>query len=85
MDFVHDDCPYRLEHGAALVGREEDEERLRRGDQDMRWTSQHLLPLRHWRIPGAHHDPQLGHQQPGREGRLSDFIERLLQIFGRRC
>src|SRR3974390_1689658 len=53
VDLVHDDgfhVPERL----ASPGRGGDEvERLGRGDEDMRRTSQHLRPLAGWRVAGA--------------------------------
>ena len=47
VDFIHDNGPYRLKYSAALLCRQEDVERLRRGDENMRGTFEHLLAIAH--------------------------------------
>ena len=47
----------------------------------MGWPLEHLLALRHRRVAGADQDTQFRHQEPGRQRRLTDFSQRLLQVF----
>ncbi len=76
VDLVHDDRPRRAEHGSAALGRQQQVERLRGRDQDMRRPARHRRTIGRLRIARAHQDSQLG--QPGIEG--ADLRERPLQV-----
>ena len=67
MDFIYDDGPHRLQQAPAFLGRQQNEQRLRRGDENMRRTPEHLLPFGHRRVARADQDTQLRHQQTGRK------------------
>src|ERR1700751_4685133 len=54
MDLVDDDGPRRRQHFAAGVGAEQDVERLRSSDDDMRRGAAHTLALAWRRVAGAH-------------------------------
>ena len=54
MDLIDDDGAYGTEMVAALLCRQQNVERLRRGDEDVRRTPQHRLPLARKRVAGAH-------------------------------
>ena len=81
MDFIDDDGPDRLQKSAALLCRQEDVERLRRGDENMGRPLEHLLALRHRRVAGADQYTEFRHQEPGRQRCVTDFSQRLLQVF----
>ena len=81
VDFIDDDGPDRLQYSAAFLCRQEDVERLRRGDEDMRRPFEHLLALRHRRVAGADQYTEFRHQEPGRQRGVADFSEWLLEIF----
>jgi hypothetical protein len=53
MDLVDDNRPHLAKDLAALLGRQQDEERLRRRDQNVWRLPQHRLPLPSHRISGA--------------------------------
>ena len=54
MNFIDDDRARRRQHLAAGFRAEQDIERLRRGDEDVRWTAAHALAFGGRRVPGAH-------------------------------
>ncbi len=62
MDFIHDNGADRLKQPSAFLGGEQNEQRLRRRDEDMRRALEHLLPIRHRRVAGSDQHTQLGHQ-----------------------
>ena len=47
----------------------------------MGWPLEHLLALRHRRVVGADNYTEFRHQEPGRQGRVTDFSQRLLDDF----
>ena len=47
----------------------------------MGWPLEHLLALRHRRVAGADEYTEIRHQAPGRQRRLTDFSQWLLQVF----
>ena len=47
----------------------------------MGWPLEHLLALRHRRVAGADEYTEIRHQAPGRQRRLTDFSQRLLDDF----
>ena len=81
MNFIDDHGTHGLQQAPAFIRREQDEERLRRGDEDMWRTLEHLLPIRHRCIACPDQDPQFRHQQAVLQRHLPDFRERFLEIF----
>ena len=83
VDFIDDHCFHVAQDAAALFGGQQDVERFRRGDQDVRRPSQHLLAFMHQRIAGANRGADLWHQQSAFDPRaersrravLPDFSE----------
>ena len=47
----------------------------------MGWPLEHLLAPRHRRVAGADEYTEFRHQEPGRRGRVTDFSQRLLDVF----
>src|SRR5919109_3860390 len=81
MDLIHN---HRLGAGERLTtsfGGEQNIERLRRGDQDMRWPAYHRLPFASGGIAGTHRGANLWQLQSCLCGSLHDLAERLLQVF----
>ncbi len=80
MDLVDDHRAHRSQHVAAAFRREQQVERLRRGDEDVRWRAQHRGPFRCRCVTGANRrrNPRCG--QPGRGAQLSDSSARLREI-----
>jgi hypothetical protein len=81
VQLVDDDAFHRLQHGAARLGAQQDVERLRRGDQDVRRLAAHALALRGRRVAGAHRGAyaEVGQAHAGQPG--LDARQRLLQVF----
>ena len=53
VDLVDDDGPDGAQHEAAALRRQQEVERLRRGDQDVRRRSEHRRPIGRRRVTGA--------------------------------
>ena len=66
--------------GAAGFGAEQDVERFRRGDDDVRRAAAHALALGRRRVAGAHPGADFDVGQPLRAQGLADAGERRLQI-----
>ena len=81
VDFVHDHGLDVAQDGAALFGGEQDVERFRRGDQNVRRPRQHGAAFVHQGVAGAHADANLGHQQAALGGFAKNFAERDFEIF----
>ena len=81
VDFVHDHRLDVAQDLPALLRREQDVERFRRGHQNVRRALQHGAALVHQRVAGAHGGANLRHQQPALARQLQDFAERDFQIF----
>ena len=47
----------------------------------MGWPLEHLLALRHRRVTGADEYTEIRHQAPGRQRCVTDFSQRLLEVF----
>ena len=47
----------------------------------MGWPLEHLLALRHRRVAGADEYTKIRHQAPGRQGCVTYFSQRLLEVF----
>ena len=80
MDLVHDHRAHRAEHRPAALRGQEQVERLRRGDQDVRGRAQHRGAARGGRVTGAHRGTDADGGQPGPHGALADGGERLLEV-----
>ena len=80
MDFVHDHRAHGAEHRPAALGGQEQVERLRGGDQDVRGRAQHRGAARRGRVPGAHRGTDADGGQPRLHGPLADGGERLLEV-----
>ena len=80
MDLVHDHRAHGAEHRPAALGGQEQVERLRGGDQDVRGRAQHRSAARRGRVPGAHRGTDADGGQPRLHGPLADGGERLLEV-----
>ena len=80
MNFIHDDGPDIVQYPAALFGREQQVERFRRRDQDVRWPPDHLLSRRARGVAGADHDPDLRLREPCLLGPLRNLAQGLVQV-----
>ena len=60
VDLVDDHRAQLAERRAALLGGQQDVQRLRRGDEDVRRPLRHLRALAGRRVAGAHRDADLG-------------------------
>ena len=67
-------------HRTTGSGAEQDVKRLRGGDDDVRRTASHALPLALWCVAGAHPCADLDIRQSALAQRLPDAGERCLQI-----
>ena len=65
---------------ATLLRRQQDVERLGRGDQDVRRRLQHPLPVGSRRVAGTHEGPNLRHQKAAFPGELGDLRQRALEV-----
>jgi hypothetical protein len=79
MDLVDDHDLDSIEH-PSRVGSEDQEERLRGGDQDVGGTARHGRPLRGRRIPGAYRDLQPLERIPAPGGLARDPDQRRAQV-----
>ena len=80
MDLVDDHGASGREHSAAGLGAEQDVERLRCGDDNVRRLAVHALALARRRIAGAHPGPNLDVRPPLLTQGLTDAGERCLQV-----
>src|SRR5439155_6296055 len=80
MNFIHDDGPDVVQYPAALLGREQQVERFRSCNQDVRRLPDHLLPRRAWGVAGADGDPDLRSRESCRLGPLRNLAQGLVQI-----
>jgi hypothetical protein len=81
VDFVDNNGLDIAQNGAAFLRRQQDVERLRRGNQNVRRALQHKAPVFRQRVAGTHGRPDLGHQQAALAGHLQNFSERDFEIF----
>jgi hypothetical protein len=81
VNFVHNHSLNITQDGAALFRREQDVERLGRGDQNMRRAPQHQAPVFHQSIAGAHGGADLRHQKAALARHLQNFSQRDFKIF----
>ena len=80
VDLVDDYGLDIAQNGAAAVCGEQNVERLGRGDQDVRRTLEHLAPLFHQRVAGAHGGANLGHQEAALGGQRQNLAERAVEV-----
>jgi hypothetical protein len=80
VDLVDDHRADVAEGGAALLGGEQDVERLRRGDQDVRRPLGHLGALAHRRVAGADADPDVRKANAGLGEVGGELAERRLEV-----
>ena len=80
VDLVDDDGARGLEHRAARLGAEQDVERLRRRDDDVRRAATRSIPLARRRVAGAHPAADLDVGQPLLAQRLADAGQRRLEV-----
>jgi len=81
MNFINDHGPDGLQQMPAFLGREQDKQRFRRRNKDVRRPPEHLLAIRHRRVAGPDQHPQLRHEESGLEGSLADLGQWLSEIF----
>ena len=80
VDLVDDHGPCGREHRAAGIGAEQDVERLRRGDDDVRRAAVHALALARRRVAGTHPGSDLHVRQTLRTQGLADAGKRRFQV-----
>ena len=80
MDLVHDNGARGLQHGAARIRAEQDVQRLRRGNHDMRRELGRPLTLGLRSVAGAHPGANDDIGQPMRAKGLPDTSERNVEI-----
>ena len=80
VNLVDDDGLDVAKYRAAAVGGEQDVERLRRGDQDVRRTLQHLAAFFRQRVAGADGGANLGHQVAALAGQRENLAERNFEV-----
>src|ERR1022692_4653370 len=80
VNLIHDYGLDIVQDGAAAVGGEQNVERLRRGDQDVRRTLEHVAALFHQRVAGAHGGANFGHQKAALGGQRQDLAQRSVEV-----
>src|ERR1700730_1299841 len=81
VDLVDDDGLNIMQDRAAALRGEENVERFRRGDENVRWPLQHGAALVHQGVAGADRGPNLGHEQAALARQLQNFAEWDLEVF----
>jgi hypothetical protein len=81
VNLVHDHGFNIAQNRPALLRREQDVERFRRRDQNVRRTLQHQPPVFCQRVAGAHRRADLRHQQPALACHLENVAQRHFQVF----
>ena len=80
MNFIDDHCFHAAEHFAAFNTREQQVQRFRSGDQQMRRPAEHRRPIAVGGVAGADDGANWLRLVTGIESRLSQFRERHFQI-----
>jgi hypothetical protein len=80
VNLVHDHHAHVGEHPATPGARQQDVERFRRRDQDVRSLSQHPRACRGGSIPGANRDTNFGKHRAGLLEPLPEIRQRPLEI-----
>ena len=83
VDLIHDHRLCRAENMPALFGGQQDVERFRRRNQDVRRAFDHEAALGGGRVARSHRDADLGKLQEKTFGfrETHDLLQRLAQIF----
>src|SRR6476646_6423607 len=80
VNFINDYGLNISQDGPALFRREEDVERLRRGNEDVRWAFEHGPALVHKRVTGRDGSANLRHEQAALSRHLKNFAERGFEV-----
>jgi hypothetical protein len=80
VDLIHDHGADVRQPGSARRRGEQDEQRLGRGDEDVRWPLPRLAPLVRGRVARAHRGADHGGGQAGRHRGGGELGERLVQV-----
>jgi hypothetical protein len=80
VDLVHDHGAGAAQHGPAPFRGQQQVERLRRGDQDVRRVLEHGGPFGRRRVTGPDRDADGRRGQPEPPGRRGDLPQRRLQV-----
>ena len=80
VDFIDDDGVDVAQGFAAAGGGEQDVERLRGGDEDVRRELQHAGAVAGGSVSGAHHGADGGHEIAAGGGELLDLEERQVEV-----
>ena len=80
VDLVHDHGPRAAQHGPAPLRGQQQVERLRGGDQDVRRVLEHGGPLGGGRVAGPDRDADDRRGQPEPPGHRGDLPQRRLQV-----
>ena len=80
VDLVHDHRLGRRQHPPAALRRQQDEQRLRRGHDDVRRAADHLLAIPGGGIAGPDRGADLRVRLPAGRGQGRDLAERRLQV-----
>ena len=80
VNFIHNHGLHIAQDGAALLRRQQNVERLRRRNQNVRRALQHEPPVFHQSVARAHGRPDLRHQQPAISRHLQNFSQRDFKI-----
>ena len=80
VDLVDDDVPHVLERQPEPLSRQDDEQRLRRGDEHVRRLACHRLPFALRRVARAHHRPDHRQLQTHSLGVLANAAQRLEEV-----
>ena len=80
VNLIDDDAAHAGQHGPSGLGGEQDEQGFRRGDQDVRRSAAHLIPLAGRGIAGAHRCGQRLVENAGGLQLLRDSRQRRLQV-----
>ena len=81
VNFIDNNGLGVFQESPTSFGRQQDIERLRRGDENMRRVADHRLPLMGRGIPGTHGDSDAGQENSLRVGQPIDLCQRRLKIF----
>ncbi len=82
VDLVHDDGLGRAHQLAAALAGDEEEEGLRRRDDEARRVPEHRGALRGGGVAGADRDPDVRRGEPELDRDLGDLGERPLEVLG---
>ena len=73
MNLIHNHCFHIAENRAAALGGQQNVERLRRGDQNVRRPLEHRTTFMHESVARAHRRANFRHQQAALAGHLQNL------------